>query len=356
MINDNDVSVKVDSNEGVTTAIESDECQAKIDKINAKFKKTADELEEISSLYAKSVKDGLDKAKKIKELEDEIDQLKKQLKACQAEKDELAKQLKDCQDKNKNTGDLQDKIKELEDKIAELEKQLKDCQAKKEELEKQLKDCQAKNEELEKQLKACEDKNKKLTEDLKESQNKREELEAQLKDCQDKNKNTSDLENKIKELEDKIAELEKQLKDCQDKNKKPEGQGQWIIGEYKWVPIGTKMPSGWVKVPLDKGLTLIQGDAEGKTAGDIKKHNHTFLNNNYMWSVKPGPGKMAFINERTSGSLGHKYVPFLNNSNDFVLLKGTGDAGEVENNYAAGIYAELWQYQGSADTKPVWFS
>lgn len=45
-----------------------DECKEKIEKINKKLQATADELEKISALYAKSVKDGLDKGKKIKNL------------------------------------------------------------------------------------------------------------------------------------------------------------------------------------------------------------------------------------------------------------------------------------------------
>ncbi len=96
--------------------------EEKIKKLNKKLQATADELEEVSALYAKSVKVGLDKAKKIKELEDRIAELENQLKKCQQkgkEAEELENQLKDCQDKRQ-----------------ELESQLKDCQDKRQELEK----------------------------------------------------------------------------------------------------------------------------------------------------------------------------------------------------------------------------
>lgn len=53
-----------------------------MEKLNKKLQETANELEEISSLYAKLVKESLDKSKKIKELEDKIDELEEQLKAC----------------------------------------------------------------------------------------------------------------------------------------------------------------------------------------------------------------------------------------------------------------------------------
>lgn len=39
-------------------------CEDRIENLNKKLQATADELEAISALYAKSVKDGLDKVKK----------------------------------------------------------------------------------------------------------------------------------------------------------------------------------------------------------------------------------------------------------------------------------------------------
>ncbi|WP_342218309.1 hypothetical protein [Spiroplasma endosymbiont of Amphimallon solstitiale] len=114
-------------------------------------------------------------------------------------------------------------------------------------MEEQLKACREKNKKLE----GLEDKVKKLEEDLKECKEKRKELEAQLKECKEKRE-----------------ELEEQLKDCQEKNKKSdESKGQWIPSEYKWMPVGSKMPEGWVKVDLAKGLTIVQSDKEGQTSG-----------------------------------------------------------------------------------------
>ncbi len=43
---------------------DNNDCEEKIEKLNKKLQATADELEEVSALYAKSVKDGLDKSKK----------------------------------------------------------------------------------------------------------------------------------------------------------------------------------------------------------------------------------------------------------------------------------------------------
>ncbi|WP_338975545.1 hypothetical protein [Spiroplasma endosymbiont of Monopis laevigella] len=193
----------------------------------------------------------------------------------------------------------------------------------------------------------CQAKMEKLNKKLQETANELEEIISlyakSVKESLDKSK-------KIKELEDKINELEAQLKACREKNKKlDESKGQWIPGEYKWMPVGSKMPEGWVKVDLAKGLTIVQSDKEGQTSGSVGKHNHTFLNNGQVWTT-PASAKLAFINERTSGSLGSKYVPFLGSYNDLLRTKTTADTGKgisnTENNLAAGIFAELWQYQG----------
>lgn len=155
---------------------------------------------------------------------------------------------------------------------------------------------------------------------------------------------------KLEGLEDKVKKLEEDLKECKEKNKKSdESKGQWIPGEYKWMPVGSKMPEGWVKVNFAKGLTMVQGDKEGQTSGSVGKHNHTFLNNAEVWTT-PASTKITFINKRTSGSLGSKYVPFLGSYNQLWGSKTTNDTGKgisnTVNNLAAGIFAELWQYQG----------
>ncbi|WDA54035.1 MAG: Chromosome partition protein Smc [Spiroplasma endosymbiont of Drosophila atripex] len=62
MINEKNKTVEEDS---VTTVnVDDSDCQAKMEKLNKKLQETANELEEISSLYAKSVKESLDKSKK----------------------------------------------------------------------------------------------------------------------------------------------------------------------------------------------------------------------------------------------------------------------------------------------------
>ncbi|WP_338974849.1 hypothetical protein [Spiroplasma endosymbiont of Tricholauxania praeusta] len=65
MINDKDKNIvkksDVDSWWSITT---SNKCDKKIEKLNKKQQETVNELEEISSLYAKSVKESLDKSKK----------------------------------------------------------------------------------------------------------------------------------------------------------------------------------------------------------------------------------------------------------------------------------------------------
>ncbi|WP_338986116.1 hypothetical protein [Spiroplasma endosymbiont of Thecophora atra] len=108
MINEKNKTVEEDSWESVTTVnVDDSDCQAKMEKLNKKLQETANELEEISSLYAKSVKESLDKSKKIKELEDKIDELEEQLKA--------------CREKNKKLEGLEDKVKKLEEDLkAEL--------------------------------------------------------------------------------------------------------------------------------------------------------------------------------------------------------------------------------------------
>lgn len=72
-----------------------------------------------------------------------------------------------------------------------------------------------------------------------------------------KNNGESDL------LSDIIAQIEKKLT-------------PWIIGEYKWVEAGTKMPKGWKLVDtINEGETLVYGGNHiGHTYGYVGRHTH----------------------------------------------------------------------------------
>lgn len=100
-----------------------------------------------------------------------------------------------------------------------------------------------------------------------------------------------------------LNKFKNQLKECQEKNKTLDGkQSQWIVGEYKWMAPGSSMSDGWVKVKINKGLTLVEGDEKGETTGSVGKHAHKFWNNYGVWASKEG--QPAFINDRV-GARGH---------------------------------------------------
>ncbi|KAI93175.1 hypothetical protein [Spiroplasma melliferum] len=155
---------------------------------------------------------------------------------------------------------------------------------------------------------------------------------------------TNIIDEKIKSLEEKQNQIINNLEDKLNKEK-------WIIGEYKWMPVGSKMPSGWVKVNMTEGHTLIAGRTAGVTSGSVGKHAHDSANNNSVWALRNPNRGFSFINDRDGGRIGQKYMPFLHDYNDLILIKpNASDTGKgiskTNDNMAAGLIAELWQYKG----------
>jgi hypothetical protein len=112
----------------------------------------------------------------------------------------------------------------------------------------------------------------------------------------------------------------------------------WIVGEYKWVKIGTPMPAGWEKVALEQGHTLVGGTAEGTTSGQVIKHTHDFNSDDTFVSSAP-------TKSRSDGNdVNFTYVYSRTYTNVVGKTTTTIDGGS--NNLAAGIYAELWVYVG----------
>lgn len=263
--------------------------------------------------------------------------------------EEVDQKLKDLEDKrkeevNKNIRDLEiklleeisDKNKILEDKRKEeVYQQLKDLDSqRREEVNKQLKDLKTKQtEELIDKLDDLENKRKKdVTEQLSELENKRkEEVNKALKDLDIKHTDGK------KDLEHKLT------------------RERWIIGEYKWMPIGAKMPDGWIKIDLADGYTLVQGRKVGETTGSVKRHNHLFDKNDFAWAVRrglDGKAKVAFTPNNVGGeSRSDQLIPFIKTWNDSIFIdqtsfEGEGLEPEQKGNLAAGMFAELWQYKG----------
>lgn len=109
----------------------------------------------------------------------------------------------------------------------------------------------------------------------------------------------------------------------------------YFIGELKWVKIGTQMPKGWKKVDIQKGLTLIEGDVDGVFAGAIKNHRHKTLTDN---NSLRGIGGANF----EEGGIRVENLTF-----GLQQLKNQNTSSEgTDKNYAAGMYAELWEFVG----------
>lgn len=140
-----------------------------------------------------------------------------------------------------------------------------------------------------------------------------------------------DVERLVKALEEEIQKL----KDV---------TASFFIGEYKWMPVGSNMPSGWEKVEIENGNTLIASNVEGNTKGSVIKHNHM------LWDKVDTCGA-KYNDERAICNIEGFDV---NGKKQWFYHKGDGqkegalytsiDGGE--HNFAAGIHAELWQYKG----------
>ena len=168
-------------------------------------------------------------------------------------------------------------------------------------------------------------------------------------------KKLTGLENKTAEqiadaIKESKTDVDQKLNDLESKLNKE----KWIIGEYKWMPVGSKMPEGWVKVDIPEGHTLVEGHLTGVTPGNVGKHKHTFNDNFFVLTIKRNDAgnnaKLYFINERTAGAIGKKLIPFVNNINDTTVIMLTDDKGQgiskTNDNMAAGLLSELWQYKG----------
>ena len=126
----------------------------------------------------------------------------------------------------------------------------------------------------------------------------------------------------------------------------------WIVGEYKWVKIGTPMPAGWKKIDLEQGLTLVGGTSEGTTSGVNKTVNLDYVGGNFYALTWDGNYKFNWEKGGT-GSSGEGYQayiptnhkPSMTNLKEMVKQNFSSDV-HSDDNLAAGIYAELWVYIG----------
>lgn len=118
---------------------------------------------------------------------------------------------------------------------------------------------------------------------------------------------------------------------------------KWVVGEYKWMPVGSRMPEGWTKVDLPKGLTLVQGSELGETTGEVKKHRHSFPNDRNVWLFDKG--SMFFMNRPAGETTAEHYIPFTKEFEENAVSGHTAYEG-TDKNLAAGKFAELWQYKG----------
>jgi hypothetical protein len=112
----------------------------------------------------------------------------------------------------------------------------------------------------------------------------------------------------------------------------------WIVGEYKWVKIGTPMPAGWEKVALEQGHTLVGGTSEGTTSGQVINHTHDFSSD----------GTFAYSVSSKSRHDGNdtNFTYLYDKTYRNVIGKTTTTVDGGSNNLAAGMYAELWVYVG----------
>ncbi|WP_339039509.1 hypothetical protein [Spiroplasma endosymbiont of Andrena trimmerana] len=121
IINDNPSKSHIENPETVSIILTESE----------NMQETANELEEISSLYAKSVKESLDKSKKIKELTKENQQLKNKIESLEQEKqkninfDNFKYNAVTILDEYKDILDLKNQLQDQKKELQELKQQKK---------------------------------------------------------------------------------------------------------------------------------------------------------------------------------------------------------------------------------------
>lgn len=237
-------------------------------------------------------------------------------------------------DKCKNSFKETNENKKMIDNLTKMMDQL-------DKIVKEISCCEKNSKELENLKDKLTNKNKEINDALKDLETKGEQkVKQQLDDLKKKQK--EDLDSAIKDLEEKQKEDNSNLKDLLNKF----NDEKWIIGEYKWMPVDSKMPEGWVKVDIAQGYTLVQGSEDGKTSGKVKSHNHNFIGNSGVWSVY----KIVYGNGLTNGAKDCIF-PYINNLNQALVAYSTAESGSnldknQTDNLASGIFAELWQYQG----------
>ncbi|AHI52485.1 hypothetical protein [Spiroplasma culicicola] len=144
--------------------------------------------------------------------------------------------------------------------------------------------------------------------------------------------NTLKLANK--KYDEDIKELKKRIKEIDD--------NKWIIGERKWVKIGTPLLSGWKKVELPSGFTLVSGISEGLTTGENKEHSHS---GEALLSNKASGGQGGVPWSSSFPSSLNIYGAFLGVPKLALDIKTEGG----KNNLSAGMFSDLWEYIGSKE-------
>ncbi|AHI52480.1 hypothetical protein [Spiroplasma culicicola] len=162
------------------------------------------------------------------------------------------------------------------------------------------------------------------------------------------------IENYLKHSEETFNEKFKQLEDkILDINK-----NKWIIGEYKWVKVGTPIVKGWIKINLTTGYTLIAGTSQSTSTGSIKSHTHTsnahnhYINGSGNYVPVLMGGAKWYKRNADNGAGDNKAIVSDTNNPNIANIALTDSASSKINstggssNLAAGQYAELWEYVG----------
>ncbi|MBE4703787.1 hypothetical protein [Spiroplasma platyhelix] len=173
-----------------------------------------------------------------------------------------------------------------------------------------------------------------------------EEIECNKKSAKESEKIKKDIREETTEL---ITEAKEELLTLINKV----DSEKWVIGEYKWMPVGSKMPEGWIKIDLGQGQTLVQGIEAGKTEGIVKSHSHFFPYEFGVWATHK-----VIYGKGTATGADDVLFPYVNDIKDAAVLFNTAGYGgnlseDQKENLAAGTYAELWQYKGTGYKKEM---
>ena len=203
---------------------EINDLKIKMDALKASNKKQQNSLTENEELkkrieeLMKEIEELKKQAEKAKELEEENTQLKCEIEELKHRIEELEVKEKELEEKTKECEELMENNEKLNTELAELRNELEGMKGEKEELEKKCKDLEEEKKKIEEEKQRIDEEKKAKEEEMETKSKEWEEMKAKNEeDIAQLNKEKEELEKDNKQKQDEIEELRKKLEEREAK-------------------------------------------------------------------------------------------------------------------------------------------